>query len=116
MRVWSGGVALAEAVYAATRTFPEDERFGLTSQLRRAAVSIPSNIAEGWGRGSRADYRRFVIVARGSLYEVETQLLLSHRFGFLAQEAYADLRNQTQALSRQLQAMVRSLSASPQSP
>jgi four helix bundle protein len=114
LRVW--GVALAEAVYEATRSFPDDERFGLTSQLRRAAVSIPSNLAEGRGRGSRQDYRRFVVFARGSLYEAETQLLLASRFDFLTPEAYAWLRNQTQALSRQLGALVRALSASPQSP
>lgn len=116
LRVWSAGIAIAEAVYEATRSFPEDEKYGLTSQLRRAVVSIPSNLAEGWGRGSRTDYRRFVVVARGSLYEVETQLLLAHRFGYLAPEAYGELRGQTQSLSRQLQALIRALSASPQSP
>ncbi|MEM6325715.1 MAG: four helix bundle protein [Bacteroidota bacterium] len=115
LRVWNGGVTLAEAVYDATRSFPDEERFGLTSQLRRAAVSIPSNLAEGWGRGSRTDYRRFVVIARGSLYEVETQLLLANRFGLLASDTYAELRSQTQALSRQLQALIRALSSSPQS-
>lgn len=120
LRVSSLGIRLAEAIYQTTSSFPDDERFGLVSQLRRAAVSIPSNIAEGWGRGSRADYRRFVLHARGSLYEVETQLLLAHRFGFLGDEAHADLRSQTQALSRQLHALVRALDRpsprSPQSP
>ena len=115
LRVWNGGVALAEAVYEATREFPDDERFGLTAQLRRAAVPIPSNIAEGWGRGSRADYRRFVFQARGSLYEVETQLLLAHRFGYLGADTYRPLRDATRMLSRQLLGLVRALSASPPS-
>ena len=113
LRVWRAGIALAEAIYDAVRAFPADERFGLTSQLRRAAVSVPSNLAEGWGRGSRADYRRFVFQARGSLYEIETQLLLAHRFGYLPEPAYDDLRASTQALSRQLRALVNALSPTP---
>ena len=117
LRVWSLGVGLAEAVYQTTAAFPDDERFGLTSQVRRAAVSIPSNIAEGWGRGFRADYRRFVLTARGSLYEVETQLLIAHRLGYVSADDARALRDRTQALSRQLHALVRSLSRpAPQSP
>ena len=116
LRVRTLGVDLTAAVYRTTEDFPRHEQFGLTSQLRRAAVSIPSNIAEGWGRGSRADYRRFVLQARGSLYEVETQLVIAHRLGYLeAQEARA-LRAETQALSRQLHGLVRALASSPQSP
>ena len=115
LRVWRLGVDLAGAVFEATKPFPHDERFGLTSQLRRAAVSIPSNIAEGWGRGSRADYRRFVLHARGSLYEIETQLLLAQRFGYLSAETADALRRDTQALSRQLHSLVRALGR-PQSP
>ena len=115
LRVWRFGVDLAGAVFQATKLFPDDERFGLTSQLRRAAVSIPSNIAEGWGRGSRADYRRFVLHARGSLYEVETQLPLARRFDYLTGETPDALRRDTQALSRQLHSLVRALGR-PQSP
>ena len=116
LRVWELGVDLTAAVYRATGDFPQHEQFGLTSQLRRAAVSIPSNVAEGWGRGSRADYRRFVLQARGSLYEVETQLVIAHRLGYLEAPAAKELRADTQALSRQLHALVRALAASPQSP
>lgn len=73
---------LATAVYKATSKFPVDERFGLTNQLRRAAVSVPSNIAEGRGRLSRRDFLNFLGVARGSALEVETQLELAMQLGF----------------------------------
>ena len=79
---WQKAMTLAETVYEVTRSFPADERFGLTNQLRRAAVSVPSNIAEGHGRQSRADFVRFLRIALGSVREIETQLLLAGRLGF----------------------------------
>src|SRR5262245_28142903 len=79
---WQVAMDLAETVYKSTRAFPADERFGLRLQLRRAAVSVASNIAEGHGRINRRDYARFVLIARGSLKETETQILLSLRLGF----------------------------------
>jgi four helix bundle protein len=77
LEVWQRAFELSLAVYDATQQMPADERFGLTSQIRRSAVSVPSNIAEGFGRGSRVDYTRFLKIARGSLYELETQLLIA---------------------------------------
>lgn len=77
LRVWEDAHALVLEIYNATRSFPNDERYGLTSQIRRAAVSIPSNIAEGTGRGSDADFARFVQFAVGSISEVDYQLLLA---------------------------------------
>jgi four helix bundle protein len=76
---WQKAMELCEQVYTLSQAFPAEERFGLTAQLRRAAVSVPSNIAEGYGRGQTRDYLRFLKVARGSLFEVQTQLLLAVR-------------------------------------
>jgi len=75
---WQQAKALARQVYEVTRLFPDEERFGLVIQLRRAAVSIPSNIAEGRGRGTKKDFAHFLMQARGSLYEVETQIELAN--------------------------------------
>jgi four helix bundle protein len=79
--VWKDTVSLVEAVYRLTASFPSDERYGLTSQLRRAAISIPSNIAEGAARRSRKEYLYHLGVARGSLSELETQLIIAVRLG-----------------------------------
>ncbi|MGC4031109.1 MAG: four helix bundle protein [Tepidisphaeraceae bacterium] len=84
--VWQRAMDLAEAVYTLTRQMPADERFGLTSQMRRASVSVPSNIAEGEGRTSDGDFVRFLQIAHGSLRELETQLELCHRLGFVDEE------------------------------
>lgn len=80
--VWQEAMSLAKAVYALTSNFPPEERFGLTSQLRRASVSVPSNIAEGAARGSNKEFRQFLIIARASLSELDTQLILARELGF----------------------------------
>lgn len=77
LRVWQVGLDIAEACYRLTRAFPREEMFSLTAQIRRASSSIPANIAEGYGRGSRNEYAHFLRIAQGSLKEVETHLLLS---------------------------------------
>lgn len=83
LKIWQKGMAIAIGAYELTNTFPREERFGLTGQITRAAVSIPSNIAEGSSRNSEKDYKRFIEHALGSIFELETQLLLakSLRFG-----------------------------------
>ncbi len=81
LEVWQVAMALAKCVYELTASFPKEERYGLTSQLQRCAVSIPSNIAEGNARASTRDYARFVSMARGSSAELQTQLLLSQELG-----------------------------------
>jgi four helix bundle protein len=81
--VWQRSMRLAETVYIATREFPREETFGLTSQMRRSAVSVPSNIAEGQGRDSDRSFALFLSQARGSLYELETQAELARNLGLL---------------------------------
>ena len=81
---WQKSVDLVTAIYDCTRSFPDAERFGLTSQMRRAAVSVPSNIAEGQGRASTGEFNQFLGHARGSLLEIETQIFIAHNLGFLA--------------------------------
>jgi four helix bundle protein len=109
LRAWQHAMQLAESVYAASRRFPVEERSGLTLQLRRAAVSVPANIAEGWGRGMRKEYAHFLRIARGSLCEAETQLLLAHRFGFLDDEAIRTLLQQADGTSRLISNLIRAL-------
>jgi four helix bundle protein len=81
--VWQKAIALVTEIYRTTQSFPGDERFGLTAQLRRAAVSVPSNIAEGQGRLSKGEFRQFLGHAKGSLCEVETQLVIANNLGYL---------------------------------
>ncbi len=83
LEVWQKGVRLATESYRITQDFPKTETFGLTSQIRRAAASVPANIAEGWGRGSTKEYIQFLMFARGSLLELETQLIVSGKLGYL---------------------------------
>ena len=85
--VWQKAIAFVTALYRATQSFPNEERFGLTSQLRRASVSIPSNIAEGQGRLTRGEFRQFLGHAKGSICEVETQLTIAHNLGYLNEPA-----------------------------
>ena len=83
--VWQKAKELVKAVYVLTRKFPTDERYELTDQIRRAVVSIPSNIAEGYGRASNADYAHFLAIARGSLYETLTQLEIAEDLGYISE-------------------------------
>jgi len=84
--VWQKAMDLVETVYKATKEFPKDELYSLTNQLRRAAVSIPSNIAEGHARNSTAEFKNFLYIAKGSLAEVETQLLIAERLNYINHE------------------------------
>lgn len=111
LRVWQNAIALCESVYTLTRSFPASEQFGLISQLRRASVSIPSNIAEGWGRGTRADYVRFLRVARGSLFEVRTQLIIARRVELCSPEATEAPLRAVDDVRRLLQGLIRSLTS-----
>ena len=101
--------SLALDVYEATRSFPRSELFGLTSQMRRAAVSVASNIVEGCARDSESAYLRFLDIAYGSAKEVEYQASLAHRLGFLNDSSYGGLRSQCMKTSRTLNALINSL-------
>ncbi|HAI14081.1 MAG TPA: four helix bundle protein [Phycisphaerales bacterium] len=105
---WQKSYQLVLEVYKVSRYFPKDEQYGLTSQIRRAAVSVPSNIAEGWGRGSRKEYIRFLEIARGSIYELDTQLRLATDLGYMQQQNL-DVLNLTQEVSKILNGLVNSL-------
>jgi four helix bundle protein len=108
--VWQKGIALVKRIYEITRTFPNDEKFGLVSQMRRAAVSIPSNIAEGQARHTRGEFIQFISHAEGSNAELNTQLIISIELGYCtrqeAQDTFelsSDLRKMLNALRRRLQ-------------
>ena len=107
--VWEKAILFADTVYAVTRNFPSDERFGLTNQMRRAAVSISSNIAEGSSRISRKDFARFVEIATGSVYEVVSQSFVGRNQGFLSQENFETLYQAAEQQGRMLSGLRRSL-------
>ena len=110
LRVWQQSMDLAETTYTVTKSFPDTERYGLVNQLRRAAVSVASNIAEGHAR-SLGDYLRHLLVSSGSLAEMETQLNLSQRLGFLSTADADELLRACKQLGRGLGALRKSLGA-----
>lgn len=111
LEVWQKAVKLATETYAATRRLPPEERFGLTAQARRAAVSVAANIAEGWGRGSTREYIQFLLVARGSLMELETHLLIAHQLNFLAQGELEKLHGKIEDAGKMLNRLIQALRA-----
>ncbi len=108
--IWKKAMALVTEVYRVTRQYPKDELYGLTSQIRRAAVSVPSNIAEGKGRHSNHEFRHFLALARGSLLELETQLEISENLGYLENENSKDLREKASELGRILNGFLEAVS------
>jgi len=106
---WRKAFQFGLQVYRVTADFPPDERFGLVSQLRRGAVALASNIAEGYGRGSQQDYVRFLRVTRGALYEMETQLLFALELSYISEEIYEETKSQLDECGRVLGGLLRSL-------
>ena len=92
LRVWQESIGLVKDIYAVTSEFPDEEKFGLMSQMRRSAVSIPSNIAEGAARGSQREFAQFLVIARGSLGELETQLIIAKELNYLSDIAVIENR------------------------
>ena len=109
LKVWQKSYQLCLAVYKVTKKFPQDEKYGMISQMRRAALSIPSNIAEGYGRKTTLDYIRFLYIAYGSTCELETQLLLSSDLGYLKKENISEFQNSIGEIERMLKALIKSL-------
>jgi four helix bundle protein len=105
LRVWQISMDLVEEVYKQTALFPGEERYGLTSQLRRAGVSVPSNIAEGHARSYTNEYIKHLSISLGSLAEIETQLEIAKRLGFLEKEIFEDIFNVTQPLAKQINSL-----------
>jgi four helix bundle protein len=107
--VWQKAFELALAIYAETESFPAEERYGITAQLRKAGVSIPSNIAEGEGRNSRNEFRHFLSIAYGSLREVETQILLAEALNYLKKDRSNKIMSIASEVGRLINGLSRSL-------
>ena len=105
---------LALLIYEATRSFPKEELFGLTNQLRRAGVSVASNIVEGSARNTKADYIHFLYMAYGSACEIEYQLSLAFRLGYIDQTKYNSLKSKSNEVSKTLNGLIRSLKTIPE--
>ena len=110
LKVWQKAMDLVTGIYKVTASFPSDERFGLTSQARRAAVSIPSNIAEGHGRKATGAYLNHLSIAYGSLMELETQLQIALRMNFVGEDETTALLTQTNEIGKMLNGLKKSLS------
>lgn len=108
---WQKAMDLVQMIYDTTKSFPKEETYGLTSQIRRAAVSIPSNIAEGQGRASAAEFRHFLSIAHGSVREVETQIMISQRLAYLSADATQRILEQAGEVGRLINGLSSSLSA-----
>jgi four helix bundle protein len=114
LKVWKECPSLTLIIYQSTGKFPSDERFGLVQQLRKAVVSLESNIAEGSGRGTDSDFRRFLFIALGSLAEVECQVLVSRDLGWLNEATYEELMIRIVEIRRMLMSLIGRLTASSQ--
>lgn len=109
LRIWQQGIAIAEKCYFLTKLFPKDELYGMVQQIRRAAASIPANIAEGYGRRSTAEYIRFLNIAQGSINELETHLILSHKVGLCEFKEIEFILSLLQQESRMIVALIKKL-------
>lgn len=109
LKVWQKAMVLVTDVYQATRNFPKEEVYGLTSQLRRAAISIPSNIAEGKGRHGNPEFCQFLVHARGSLLELETQVQIAGNLGYLKSQKVDELKKKTGEIGRMLNGLIEAI-------
>jgi four helix bundle protein len=110
--IWQRGMSLVEQIYQATISFPKEERYGLTSQIRRCAVSIPSNIAEGFSRGFTKEYKQFLYVTLGSASELITQLMISDRLKYINSEDSARLIDEVEQISKMTMSLIKKINES----
>lgn len=111
LAIWSKGHSLTLKIYTLTKSYPKEEIFGLVSQMRRAAYSIPTNIAEGCGRNTTPDFKRFLTIAAGSSSELEYQLFLSSQLGLISDAIYKELENQTIEIRKMIYALIKKIDA-----
>ena len=107
--VWQKGIELVNNIYKATKKFPKDELYCLTSQIRRSVISIPANIAEGWGRGTTKNYIQFLEISRGSLFELNTPIIPSYNQEYISQETCDEVENKLNEVGRRLHALITKL-------
>jgi len=109
LKVWQKGIKMVTEIYNTTQSFPKDELYGLTSQIRRSAISIPSNIAEGSGRNSDKEFNRFLNISLGSSFELETQIIIAHELKFLSNNEFSELIAEIQEQQKMITGLQKSL-------
>ena len=109
LEIWQRGIVLTEAVYESTKVFPKEELYGLVAQLRRTAVSIPSNIAEGFARRHNKEYKQFLHISLGSCAESTTQVIISSKLRYIADKAADDMVNEVEEISRITMSLIKKL-------
>lgn len=107
--VWKKSIDLVKQIYQITEAFPKSEIFGLSSQIRRAAVSIPSNIAEGQARNSNKEFRQFLFISLGSVSELETQIIIAQELGYVKEESAKNILDATDSITRMVKGLIKSL-------
>jgi four helix bundle protein len=108
LNIWQLGIELTVDIYKLSKDFPQEERFGIISQIRRASSSVPINIAEGWGRNSTKSYSQFLKQARGSLYELETELIIANKIGYLKEDT-GEIFDKMTTLSKMINSLINKL-------
>ena len=109
--IWKEGIHLVKKIYALSQNLPSEEKFGLRSQMSRCAVSIPSNIAEGCGRETEKDFKRFLQIALGSAFELETQIIICNELGFVSNEENAALGSDVKKIQKQITSLINRISS-----
>lgn len=113
LKIWKHSIELSTDVYELTKKYPKSEMYGLTSQIRRSVISISSNIAEGAGRQSQKEFIQFLNIAKGSCYELETQLLISQNLNFITKDEYQNLEDKLVKIEKMIYAFIKKLAKQP---